>query len=135
MKKNIDEFKAFITKGNVFNLAIGIIIGAAFGKIIASFVKDILMPVIGLIIGNNNIAELKIILAESTGEGVEELAIRYGLFIQTFIDFVIIALVIFMLVKMVIKMQKKEEEAPAAPPKPSVEETLLTDIRDILKNK
>lgn len=135
MKKNLEEFKAFITKGNVFNLAIGIIIGAAFGKIIASFVNDILMPVIGLILGNNNIAELKIVLAESTGEGVEELAIRYGMFIQTFIDFIIIAFVIFMLVKMVVKFQKKEEEAPAAPPEPSAEEVLLTDIRDLLKAK
>ncbi|MBK5254073.1 MAG: large-conductance mechanosensitive channel protein MscL [Peptostreptococcaceae bacterium] len=129
MKNFIQEFKAFALKGNVFDLAIAIIIGSAFGKIIASFVADVFMPVISLLMGNNNITELKIVLKEAVGE-TPELAIRYGLFIQTFIDFILIALVIFAMIKMINKMKKKEEAKPAVP---TNEEILLTEIRDLLK--
>lgn len=132
MKKFIGEFKAFATKGNVFDLAVGIIIGGAFGKIIASFVNDIFMPIIGLILGGQNFTDLKIVLEEAVGE-TPELAIAYGRFIQTTIDFILIAFVIFVMIKFITKLKKKEEEAPKAPPKPSNEEVLLAEIRDLLK--
>jgi len=132
MKKFFGEFKTFISKGNVFDLAVGIIIGGAFGKIVSSFVADILMPFISLILGNVDVAGLRVVLRQAS-TGVEELAIRYGLFIQAFIDFIIIAFVLFMLVKAMNKLKKKEEEKPAPPPEPSKEEQLLTEIRDLLK--
>jgi len=132
MKKTLQEFKAFITKGNVIDLAIALIIGGAFKSIITSFVNDILMPFIGLILGNSNIADLKVVLEEAVGD-TPELAIRYGLFIQTAIDFIIIAFVIFIMVKVLTKMKKKEEEKPSEPEAPGNEEVLLTEIRDLLK--
>lgn len=132
MKKTFQEFKEFISKGNVIDLAIALIIGGAFKSIITSFVNDIFTPFIGLILGNNNIADLKIVLEEAVGD-TPELAIRYGLFIQTTIDFILIAIVIFIMVKVITKMKKKEEEKPAEPTAPSNEEVLLTEIRDLLK--
>ena len=132
MKKTFQEFKEFITKGNVFDLAIALIIGGAFKSIISSFVKDIFTPFIGLILGNSNIADLKIVLEEAVGE-TPELAIRYGLFIQAAIDFILIAMVIFIMVKVINKMKKKEEEKPVEPAAPGNEEVLLTEIRDLLK--
>lgn len=132
MKKFLNEFKTFISKGNVFDLAVGIIIGGAFGKIVASFVADIFMPFIGFIFGGTNVADLKVVLEAAVGE-TPELAIRYGMFLQTFIDFVLIALVIFVLIKVINKMKKKEEEKPAAPAAPPAQEVLLTEIRDLLK--
>ena len=134
MKNLFSEFKAFITKGNVFALAIGIIIGGAFKAIITSFVADVLMPFISLILGNTNIAALKIVLEEATEE-VPELAIRYGLFIQAAIDFIIIAVVIFLIVRVLNNVQKKAEEKPTEPLAPTKEEVLLTEIRDLLKEK
>jgi large conductance mechanosensitive channel len=132
----IKEFKDFAMRGNVVDLAVGIVIGGAFGKIVSSFVADVLMPPIGLLIGGVDFTELAFVLKEAQGEGVAAVTINYGLFIQSIIDFIIIAFAIFMVVKGMNNMKKKKEEAPAAPappPAPSKEETLLTEIRDLLK--
>ncbi|HNQ12188.1 MAG TPA: large-conductance mechanosensitive channel protein MscL [Bacteroidia bacterium] len=128
----IKEFKDFAMRGNVMDMAIGIIIGGAFGKIVSSLVSDVIMPPIGLAVGGVNFSELKTTLREAS-EGVEAVTINYGTFLQTTFDFVIIALAIFMVIKAMNNMKKKEEEAPAAPPEPSKEEKLLTEIRDLLK--
>ena len=127
MKKFMEEFKAFAIRGNVIDLAVGVIIGGAFGKIVASLVNDILMPIVSLLFGGAKFTELK-----ATIGGAE---VMYGNFIQNVFDFVIIALVIFIMIKNINKMKKKEEAAPAAPPAPTKEELLLTEIRDILKEK
>jgi len=126
------EFKTFAMRGNVMDMAIGIIIGGAFGKIVASFVNDVLMPPLGMLIGNVNFADLAITLREAVGE-TAAVTLNYGAFIQTVVDFIIIAFAIFMMIKAMNSMKKKEEEAPAAPPAPTKEETLLTEIRDLLK--
>ena len=137
----LKEFKEFAMKGNVMDMAIGIIIGGAFGKIVASFVSDVLMPPLGLLIGGVNFTDLKIVLTEAMldANGVETAAavsINYGNFIQVTFDFIIIAFAIFMMVKAMNAAKKKEEAAPAAPPAPPAptkEEILLTEIRDLLK--
>ena len=131
MKKLLEEFKAFVMRGNVLDLAVGVIIGGAFGKIVTSLVNDIFMPIIGMIIGNVDFSSLEIKLGESV-EGAEQAAIRYGMFIQEIVNFLIIALCIFMVIKVINKMQKKKEEAPAPAPEPTKEEVLLTEIRDAL---
>jgi len=143
--KLLKEFKAFILKGNVLDLAVAVIIATAFKAIVTSFVKDVLMPPIGMLLGGVDFAELKVILKEGSeavmnGDqvvtpAISEVAISYGLWINTIIDFVIIAFAIFMIIKAYNKTQKKEEEAPAPPPAPSTEEVLLTEIRDLLKEK
>ena len=130
--KLVDEFKAFVMRGNVLDLAVGVIIGSAFGKIVASLVNDIFMPIIGMIIGNVDFSSLEIKLGEPV-EGAEQAAIKYGMFIQEIINFLIIALCIFMFIKLINKVQKKKEEAPAPAPEPTKEEVLLTEIRDSLK--
>ncbi|WP_298974239.1 large-conductance mechanosensitive channel protein MscL [uncultured Fusobacterium sp.] len=130
--KLVDEFKAFVMRGNVLDLAVGVIIGAAFGKIVASLVNDIFMPIIGMIIGNVDFTTLEIKIGEPV-EGAEQAAIKYGMFIQEIINFLIIALCIFMFIKLINKVQKKKEEAPAPAPEPTKEEVLLTEIRDSLK--
>ncbi|MDQ3291919.1 MAG: large-conductance mechanosensitive channel protein MscL [Bacteroidota bacterium] len=134
----LSEFKQFAVKGNVIDLAVGIIIGAAFGKIVTSLVNDILMPPLGLVIGGINFKDLKYVLSEPIVEGGKVIAegatINYGNFIQSLVDFLIIALAIFALVKAINAMKRKEEAAPATPTF-TREELLLTDIRDILKNK
>lgn len=130
--KLVDEFKAFVMRGNVLDLAVGVIIGAAFGKIVASLVNDIFMPIIGMIIGNVDFTTLEIKIGEPV-EGAEQAAIKYGMFIQEIINFLIIALCIFMFIKLINKVQKKKEEAPAPVPEPTKEEVLLTEIRDSLK--
>ena len=131
----MQEFKTFAMRGNVVDMAIGIIIGAAFGKIVASIVADVIMPPIGLIIGGVDFTNLAITLKAAT-EGAAAVTISYGKFIQTIIDFIIIAFSIFILIKGINALKKKEEApAPAPPPPPSKEETLLTEIRDILKQK
>ena len=139
MGKFINEFKEFAVKGNAVDMAVGVIIGGAFGKIVTSIVNDIIMPPIGWIIGGVNFSDLKFELP-TVKIGSEELAaatINYGAFIQTIIDFTIIAFCVFMLVKGINKLAKKkkkeEEKAPAAPPTPSKEEVLLTEIRDAIK--
>lgn len=139
MSKFIQEFKDFAVKGNAVDMAVGVIIGGAFGKIVSSIVDDIIMPPIGWLIGGVNFSDLKITLpAEKIADGIEMKAatINYGSFIQTLIDFIIVAFCVFLLVKGINKLtKKKEDEAPAAPPAPTKEETLLTEIRDLLKEK
>lgn len=130
----LKEFKEFVMRGNVIDLAVAVVMGGAFGKIVASLVNDLLMPFIGLILGGVNFAELKYVIAEASGD-VPEAAIRYGAFIQTIIDFVIIAFTIFLIIRAINKMKKKQEEAPAAPAEPPKNEVLLEEIRDILKAK
>lgn len=131
------EFKEFVSKGNVVDLAVGVIIGAAFGKIVSSLVDDIIMPPIGLLLGGMNFSSLKLVLKEATinSAGVisEPVTLNYGNFIQTGIDFLIIAFAIFMFVKAFNSMKRKEEEPP--PPGPTNEEKLLTEIRDLLAKK
>lgn len=130
----MQEFKSFAMRGNVVDMAVGIVIGGAFGKIVSSFVADVLMPPIGMLVGNVDFSDLAVTL-QAAGEGAEAVTLRYGVFIQTVIDFVIIAFAIFMVVKAMNSVMKKEEEAPPAPPKPSKEEELLTEIRDALRAK
>ena len=130
------EFKEFISKGNVMDLAVGVIIGASFGKIVTSLVDDIIMPIIGIILGKIDFSNLKIIITPAT-ETAPEAAVRYGLFIQNVVNFLIMAFVIFLMVKFINKLRKPaskavEEVTEAIPTK---EETLLAEIRDILKNK
>ncbi|MGD9929731.1 MAG: large-conductance mechanosensitive channel protein MscL [Mangrovibacterium sp.] len=135
------EFKAFAMRGNVVDMAVGIIIGGAFGKIVASFVNDVLMPPIGMLLGGVDFKELKFVLREdvlnAAGEVVTKGAtLLYGNFIQTTIDFLIIAFAIFMMIKAMNRMQKKEEAKPAPapePPKPTKDQELLAEIRDLLK--
>lgn len=129
--KLFDEFKAFVMRGNVVDLAVGVIIGAAFGKIVTSLVNDIFMPIIGMIIGNIDFSSLVIKLGEPV-EGAEQAAIRYGMFIQEIVNFLIIALCVFVAIKVINKLQKKKEEATAPAPGPTKEEVLLTEIRDAL---
>lgn len=135
------EFKEFAMRGNVVDMAVGIVIGGAFGKIISSLVKDVIMPPIGKLMGGVDFAKLKYVIQEATMNGetaVEEVAVRYGAFIQTILDFIIIAFAIFMVIRAMNKAKKKEEEAaaaPAAPPEPSKEELLLAEIRDELKKR
>ncbi len=128
----MSEFKEFAVKGNVVDMAVGIIIGAAFGKIVSSFVGDVVMPPIGLMIGGVDFSNLSFVL-QAASEGVEEVKLNYGKFLQTVFDFVIVAFAIFMAIKAMNSLKKKEEEAPKAPPKPSNEEVLLSEIRDLLK--
>lgn len=133
----VSEFKEFINKGNVVDLAVGVVIGGAFGKIVTSFVDDLLMPVIGNLMGGASFTDMKHVFApavlDAAGKVVTpENAFRYGSFIQTILDFVIIAFAVFLVVKAVNKMKKAEEAAPAAP---SATEVLLGEIRDLLKSK
>ncbi len=130
--KIIDEFKSFAVKGNVIDMAVGIIIGAAFGKIVTSFVNDVIMPPIGILIGGVKFSSLKIVLKEAVGE-TPAIAINYGNFLQVTFDFLIIAFAIFMVIKAMNAAKKKEEAKSAAPAPPSKEEVLLTEIRDLLK--
>ena len=131
------EFREFAMRGNVMDMAVGIIIGGAFGKIVSSLVADIIMPPIGKMMGGVNFTDLKYELSTAVMEGekvvTEAVTINYGNFIQTSIDFLIIAMAIFMMIRAMNSMKKKEVEAPAAPPEPSKEEKLLTEIRDLLK--
>ena len=129
----MSEFKSFAMRGNVVDMAVGIIIGGAFGKIVSSFVSDVLMPPIGMMMGGVDFTDLYIVLQAAT-EGVEAVTLNYGSFIQTVVDFIIIAFAIFMAIKAMNNMKKKEEEKPAAPAAPSAEVELLTEIRDSLKN-
>ncbi|MGE0624177.1 MAG: large-conductance mechanosensitive channel protein MscL [Pseudomonadales bacterium] len=128
----VTEFKEFAMRGNVVDMAVGIVIGGAFGKIVSSFVADVLMPPIGLLLGNVDFSDLAITLRDASPESAAVL-LKYGVFINTVIDFVIIAFAIFLVVKGMNTLKKKEEAAPAAPPAPSKEEVLLTEIRDALR--
>jgi large conductance mechanosensitive channel len=131
--KIFDEFKAFAMKGNVIDMAVGIIIGLAFGKIVSSAVNDIIMPPIGLLLGGVNFTDLKVVMKAST-ETIPAVTWNYGNFIQVTIDFLIVAFVVFILIKAINAMKKKEAAAPPpVPPAPTKEEILLSEIRDLLK--
>jgi large conductance mechanosensitive channel len=131
--KLVDEFKSFAMKGNVIDLAIGIIIGAAFGKIVSSFVSDIIMPPLGLLIGGVNFTDLKIVLKAAVDATHPAVTWNYGNFLQVTFDFIIVAFAVFLVIKAIVLAKKKEEAAPTAPPAPTKEEILLTEIRDLLK--
>ena len=138
----LQEFKAFAMKGNVIDMAVGVIIGGAFGKIVSSIVADVIMPPIGLLVGGVNFTDLKWVLKPTEmvdGKEIAAVTLNYGNFLQVTFDFLIIAFSIFMFIKLLTKLtEKKKEEAPAAPPAPpapSKEEVLLTEIRDLLKEK
>lgn len=140
MKKFLNEFKDFAVKGNVVDLAVGVIIGAAFGKIVSSLVNDVLMPVIGYFTGGVNFSEHRWVIQEAVTKGEEiitpEIALSWGVFVQAVVDFIIVAFCIFCMVKFIMRLRKKnEEEAPveAAPAEPSEEVKLLTEIRDLLQ--
>ena len=130
--KFFEEFKTFIMRGNLIDMAVGVIIGGAFGKIVTSLVNDVIMPIFGIILGNINISSLEYRISAPV-EGVEQAVIKYGMFLQDVINFLIIAFCIFVFIKIMNKLYKKKEEAPALP-KPSNEEILLTEIRDTLNN-
>lgn len=138
----IQDFKAFALKGNVVDMAIGVIIGGAFGKIVTSIVNNIIMPPIGVLTGGMDFTDLKLVLKDAVKEGdqvvSEAVTLNYGQFIQDVVDFLIIAFCIFLMVKGIAALSRKKEEKPAEPapaPEPSAEEKLLTEIRDLLKNK
>ena len=147
MKNFIKEFKEFAVKGNMIDMAVGIIIGGAFGKIVTSLVNDIIMPPIGWLVGDMNFSDLSVVLRdakldEAGNEVAAAITLNYGNFIQVILDFLIVALCIFFVIKAINRLKngvskKKEEEAaaPAPEPEPTKEEKLLTEIRDILKNK
>ncbi|NNC77264.1 MAG: large conductance mechanosensitive channel protein MscL [Woeseiaceae bacterium] len=137
----LKEFKDFAMRGNVVDMAVGIIIGAAFGKIVSSLVKDVIMPPIGKMMGNVDFSNLFVNLGDTAYESLAAAqeagapTINYGVFLNTVLDFVIVAFAIFMVIRGLNKMKKQEEEKPAEPPKPSDEVVLLTEIRDALKNR
>ena len=147
MKKMLNEFKTFVMRGNVLDMAVGVIVAGAFGKITTSLVNDIFMPFISFLFGSRDMTALNLVvrpeIVNDAGEVIQKaITIGFGTFVATIIDFLLIALVVFLVVKFIntakAKMEKKEEEAPAepaAPPAPSAEEVLLTEIRDLLKNK
>jgi len=128
----LQEFKTFAMKGNVVDMAVGIIIGAAFGKIVSSLVADLVMPPIGMIVGGVNFTDLALTLKAAAGE-VPAVTLNYGRFLQAALDFLIVAFAVFLLVKGINSLKKQAEEAPATVPTPSREEALLAEIRDLLK--
>ena len=128
------EFREFAVKGNVVDMAVGIIIGAAFGKIVSSLVSDVVTPPLGYIIGGVDFTKLAITLPPML-EGAEAVTIRYGVFLQTLFDFIIVAFAIFMIVKAANSLKGQQAEAPAAPPAPTKDQLLLTEIRDLLKSR
>ena len=128
----IQEFKEFAVKGNVVDMAVGIIIGAAFGKIVSSFVGDVIMPPIGVLLGGVDFTNLALTVKQAAGD-TPAVVIGYGKFIQTVVDFTIIAFAIFIAVKAINLLKRKEEAAPQPAPEPSAQEVLLTEIRDLLK--
>jgi len=130
----LKEFKEFAVKGNVVDMSVGIIIGAAFGKIVSSVVADVIMPPIGVLVGGVDFSKLAVVLKEKAGD-VPAVTLNYGNFIQTIIDFTIVAAAIFLMVKLLNKLKKEEAAAPAPAPEPTKEELLLTEIRDLLKSK
>ena len=128
------EFKEFAVRGNVLDMAVGGIIGGAFGKIVSSMVNDIIMPLIGIITGRIDISSLALTIPSPVNDA-EPIMLKYGMFLQNTLDFIIIVFCIFIFIKFINNFKKKKEEAPATPPAPSAEEVLLTEIRDLLKNK
>ncbi len=132
--KLVQEFKQFAMRGNVMDMAVGIIIGAAFGKIVSSFVADVLMPPLGLLIGGVDFSNLAIVMKQAVGD-TPAVTLGYGKFIQTVVDFLIIAFAIFLVIKGMNSLNRKKEAAPAPPPAPPKQEVLLTEIRDLLKER
>jgi large conductance mechanosensitive channel len=130
----LKEFRQFAVKGNVVDLAVAVIIGAAFGKVVSSFVGDIVMPPLGLVIGGVNFTDLAVTLKPASASA-PAVVWGYGKFLQTVLDFVLVALAVFVAVKGVNKLKREEQAAPAAPPAPSRQEVLLEEIRDLLKRK
>lgn len=130
----LTEFKDFAMRGNVVDMAVGIVMGGAFGKIVSSFVGDVLMPPIGILLGGVDFSDLVVTLKDAA-DGAEAVTLRYGAFIQTVIDFLIIAFAIFLVIKAMNTVIKKKDEAPPPPPAPSKEEQLLTEIRDALRTR
>jgi large conductance mechanosensitive channel len=128
------EFKEFAVKGNMLDMAVGIIVGAAFGKIVSSLVADVIMPPLGLLVGGIDFSAMGVVLKEAVGT-TPATVLRYGAFIQALLDFVIVAFAIFMMVKGINRLRRPKVEAPAAPPAPPREEVLLQEIRDILKSQ
>ncbi|HBG08571.1 MAG: large-conductance mechanosensitive channel protein MscL [Limnochordia bacterium] len=131
------DFKKFALKGNVVDMAVGVIVGGAFGKIVTSLVNDVIMPILGLLVGRIDLSSLKLVLRQGS-DTAAELSLTYGAFLQNVLDFLIISFSIFMAIRMINKLRKTEEEAPpapAAPPEPSAEEKLLSEIRDLLKEQ
>lgn len=141
MKKMLQEFKTFAMRGNVVDMAVGIIIGGAFGKIVSSVVGDLIMPAVGLLVGGVNFTDLKIVMKDTVLEGdkviTPEVSLNYGNFIQVVFDFLIIAFAVFLLIKGINALNRKKEApaAPATPPAPPADVQLLTEIRDLLKEK
>ncbi len=131
----LQEFKEFAMKGNVVDLAVGVIIGGAFGKIVSSLVADVIMPPIGVLMGGVDFTKLGVVLKEAVDEKTPAVMLNYGNFVQSIVDFTIVAFAIFMAIKLMNKLKKTEPPAPEAPPAPTKEELLLTEIRDILKSK
>lgn len=135
----IKEFKDFAMRGNVVDMAVGVIIGAAFGKIVSSLVDDIIMPLVGVATGGMDFTDLKWVIQKGITEGETviqpEVTMNYGAWIQTVVDFVIVAFCIFVMIKFMNRLRKKKEEAPAPAPEPTKEEQLLTEIRDLLKER
>ena len=132
-----EDFKKFALKGNVMDMAVGVIVGGAFGKIVTSQVNDVIMPLLGLVLGRIDLSSLKLILRHGN-DTTAELALTYGAFLQNILDFLIISFSIFMAIRLITNLRKKEEQAPpapAAPPEPSAEEKLLAEIRDLLKQQ
>ena len=130
----ISEFKTFAMRGNVLDMAVGVVIGGAFGKIVTSFVGDVLMPPIGLLLGGVDFTAFKLTLKEAAGD-VAAVTLNYGAFVQHIVDFLIVAFAIFLLIRAVNAMQRKQEAAPAAPPPPSEDVVLLREIRDALRGR
>ena len=141
MKKMLQEFKTFAMRGNVVDMAVGIIIGGAFGKIVSSVVGDLIMPAVGLLVGGVNFTDLKIVMKDAVLEGdkviTPEVSLNYGNFIQVVFNFLIIAFAVFLLIKGINALNRKKEApaAPATPPAPPADVQLLTEIRDLLKEK
>ncbi len=137
----MNDFKAFAMKGNVIDMAVGVIIGGAFGKIVSSVVADVIMPPIGLLVGGVNFTDLKLVLKPAVVQDGQEVAaavtLNYGNFLQVTFDFLVIAFSVFLFVRLLSRLNRKQEKlaAPAAPPAPSKEEQLLTEIRDLLKER
>jgi large conductance mechanosensitive channel len=130
----LKEFREFIARGNVIDLAVGVIIGAAFGKIVSSLVDQVIMPPVGLVLGKVDFAQLKIVLQPADpAKKLAEVAIGYGAFFNTIIQFLIVAMVVFLMVKLMNSVRRKEAETPSGPPTPTPSEALLTEIRDLLK--
>ena len=130
----VSEFKEFAVKGNVVDMAVGVIIGGAFGKIVSSFVADVVMPPLGIVTGGVNFAKLQWVLKAAEGDK-PAIALKYGMFLQNVFDFLIVAIAVFFMVRVINRVRRKEEAAPAAPPEPTAQEKLLTEIRDLLKER